>query len=122
MSDKHTPLPWTIEESQRVINGHNHTLFQISSDYGADEEWSGTGVAVCMVPDEDKTTETIEMAKANAELIVRAVNNHEKLVEALELIASYGHESNSWPDGICPYGCDTPSIAEKALKAAKGES
>ena len=33
------------------------------------------------------------------------------LLNALEEIASYGN------DGICPYGCDTPEIAKKALKS-----
>ena len=31
------------------------------------------------------------------------------LIDALKQIASYGN------DGICPYGCDTPYIATKAL-------
>ncbi len=31
--------------------------------------------------------------------------------EALELISSYSKNE----DGICPYGCDTPSIAKTAL-------
>ena len=31
------------------------------------------------------------------------------LIDALKTIASYGI------DGICPYGCDTPYIAIKAL-------
>ncbi|MBW2621302.1 MAG: hypothetical protein JRD68_00220 [Deltaproteobacteria bacterium] len=83
---KHTPLPWEIEESQQIINLHKHTLFQITSAYGADNEWSGTGVAVCMLPDEDKTPKNIEMVKANAEFIIRAANNHHALVEALESI------------------------------------
>jgi hypothetical protein len=33
------------------------------------------------------------------------------LVEALQNIQSYDHSG----DGICPYGCDTPYIAKKAL-------
>ena len=35
--------------------------------------------------------------------------NTEILIDALKQIASYGN------DGICPYGCDTPYIAIKAL-------
>jgi len=33
------------------------------------------------------------------------------LVKALQIIQSYDHNG----DGICPYGCDTPYIAKKAL-------
>lgn len=35
--------------------------------------------------------------------------------EALELIARYG------VDGICPYGCDAPSIAKNALEKNSGD-
>lgn len=33
------------------------------------------------------------------------------LIEALKNIQSYDHDGS----GICPYGCDTPYIAKKAL-------
>ena len=39
---------------------------------------------------------------------------NQRLREALEKIAKY--DDNGTPDGICPYGCDCPSIAQEALK------
>jgi uncharacterized protein YutE (UPF0331/DUF86 family) len=38
-----------------------------------------------------------------------------KYREALESIAKYGI------DGICPYGCDTPNIAQAALQTEGGK-
>ena len=38
-----------------------------------------------------------------------------RLKEALATIARYGK------DGICPYGCDTPYIAQAALQPKRGE-
>lgn len=46
-----------------------------------------------------------------ADVIDRKNKRIKELEKALKLIASYG------TDGICPYGCDTPSIAQKALDA-----
>ena len=48
-----------------------------------------------------------EMFKAQAEL--------ERVRAALERIARYGK------DGICPFGCDTPHIAQAALTATSQE-
>lgn len=39
----------------------------------------------------------------------------DRLRVALESIAEYGK------DGICPYGCDTPDIAAKALRESRGQ-
>lgn len=51
-----------------------------------------------------------------AKTMVERYNSHEQLVEALKVISSYGHGTDT--EGTCPYGCDTPTIASKALKAA----
>lgn len=36
-------------------------------------------------------------------------------IEGLMLIYKYGHPPHSNNDGCCPYGCDTPTIAERSL-------
>jgi hypothetical protein len=41
-----------------------------------------------------------------------------KCREALESIARYDKDSKHG-DGICPYGCDTPSIARQTLEETK---
>lgn len=37
-------------------------------------------------------------------------------IEGLEQIAGYSNQPPTHIDGICPYGCDTPEIAAKALE------
>ena len=51
-------------------------------------------------------------AAASAELAAMEADNA-AMREALETIASY--DKNSGKTGICPYGCDTPHIAQTAL-------
>lgn len=71
---KHTPTPW------EVFTDNETGLFSIgrkTSDY------SGTEYGI--------VAESIDL-KANAEFIVRAVNNHQALVEALnELVNAVSH-------------------------------
>ena len=40
------------------------------------------------------------------------------LLSALQEIAAYDRISDLTEDGVCPYGCDTPWIAKKALGIA----
>ena len=42
-------------------------------------------------------------------------------IEGLEQIMSYGNQAPAHSHGICPYGCDTPSIAETALSSITSE-
>lgn len=42
-------------------------------------------------------------------------------IEGLEQIMSYGNQAPTQIDGICPYGCDTPSIAEDTLSSIISE-
>ncbi len=42
--------------------------------------------------------------------VIQLEQEKAKLMEAMKEIAAYG------TDGICPYGCDTPYIAQKALE------
>lgn len=43
-----------------------------------------------------------------------------ELLEALRVIASYG-KGGPHQDGVCPYGCDCPYIAEKAIAKATNQ-
>lgn len=83
---KHTPLPWTATTQQDGHYIHGNTPLGVNSvarvyprHYGVDEEMQ--------MNQEDK---------ANAELIVKAVNCHEELVEALEkLVFKYEFNLNA---------------------------
>lgn len=84
--------------------------------------WEAIGRYVCekdglAIADCGSFTKNIEKSKANAELIVRAVNCHEELVEALEQhLKDYSKEQ--WNQ----VGGDEYQIKlEDLLKRAKGE-
>jgi len=70
-SEKHSPLPWTTRTPRNTqVAGH---------------VWSGERlVAACAGYTSSRDTEAVDAENhANAELIVRAVNAHGALVEAL---------------------------------------
>ena len=80
MADKHTPTPWYAWLPKGVSAGCRTIRTVEGRTHGG---YSGTEVA-CTVGRMDD-----DVDKANAALIVRAVNHHEELVEALkELNAS----------------------------------
>lgn len=86
----HTPTPWRIEDDTIKAGKNDTHLFDIY-------ECPGLGVA----------------AEANAAFIVRAVNSHDTLVEALETLVE-----------VCPCqnGCapdDMTCATQKALAALK---
>ena len=58
---------------------------------------------------QSQLTADLEVYRAKGELIALRAENA-RLREALATIARYGK------DGICPYGCDTPYIAQAALQ------
>jgi hypothetical protein len=49
----------------------------------------------------------------------RLTAENERLREALKIIRKYGCHSDGTFTGICDYGCDTPQVANDALKEAK---
>lgn len=88
---KHTPLPWEVVETEHTLHVRsNGTLF----------------VADCM---SEKDRSDIDEDRANADLIVLAVNNHEKLVEALKTLLECSP---------CQNGCD-PNDMTCATNAAR---
>lgn len=73
-----TPRPWTMEEHEGIARWY--TVLRGAVDVGPREKYDPIAHTrySALHPDEDK---------ANAELIVRAVNAHDELVAALEDIA-----------------------------------
>lgn len=47
------------------------------------------------------------------------IDENKALIEALFQISKY--DDPYTPEGICPYGCDTPNIALEALKELEDE-
>ncbi|MEJ7644252.1 MAG: hypothetical protein WKF87_06635 [Chryseolinea sp.] len=69
--EKHTPTPWTVRfENNYYVQGKDRSL------------------AVAKILTDEPT---LDIAKANAELIVKAVNAHEALVEACQRAKDYLH-------------------------------
>ena len=69
MKTKHTQVPWNQnEENTLIIEGCDHRL------------------SICEVHDHSDTSDVhnAQEAEANAEFIVRAVNNHDVLVGAID--------------------------------------
>jgi len=62
-----------------------------------------------------------EKMKVSWDEISVLVNQNSALLEALKTIAKYDQNSPHG-DGICPYGCDCPSIANTALIKARKEA
>ncbi len=56
----------------------------------------------------------IASCAGNAEAGWRATR---EAIQSLLEIQAYSNQSPTHIDGICPYGCDTPSIAEKGLES-----
>ncbi len=61
MATEHSPLPWTTDDDWPIMDCNNNRVADL---YG----------------------KSITMATANARLIVRAANNHEKLMAAIKAV------------------------------------
>lgn len=84
-----TERPWKIDEQWGLILGPDGQ--EIAAIHAAQE------------PGENRAPQ--ERAKANRELIVRAVNNHDALIEALEALLPYAEklfEASGAIDGLLP--------------------
>lgn len=92
----HAPIPWMVD-GITVASGAQSVCYM-----GEPAQWSGD------------TPRMLDNCDANAALIVRAVNSHEALIEALREIARHPHS------GIANAGYQTPrEIALAALQQAK---
>lgn len=100
MAEMTTPRPWRME----------NTAYESADIWGADDKRVGYVSSLYYSGKHD-------VARANAELIVRAVNSHDALVEALEEMYA------AW-DGYEMLAALDFNIQDKvkaALEAAKGE-
>jgi len=86
---KHTPTPYEYSGNSEVISVRNVTTLK----------------PVCFIKPADYN---------DADFFVRACNNHDRLIEALEKIAKYSGEPCRQE-----YDCKSAHIAEQALKQAK---
>ena len=97
MKMKHTPTPWTI-----------NTRASSLVEYGRRSICTCGGYS-------DGTEETHDENLANAEFIVKAVNNHYQLLEALEACVK------EIPFTSFQASSETKVLAQKAIKKAQGE-
>lgn len=112
---KHTPGPWTTDpEALTEINGHAHFFIPIVRPV-EEGEYEGRGVAVCILPTEDATTEESIIMEANARLIAAAPD----LYEALERIvgACSGYLEDQVPSESDMYNPEYVGPLEQARAA-----
>ena len=115
MAEKHTPTPWKTDVQER--KGQNLHIITSESIDGFDP-LSGMNLVAAVSYGTN--------SRGNAELIVRAVNSHAALVEALKAMQSACDE---WAAEFtqCKRAMDWGIVndayckAEKALRLAKGE-
>ena len=113
-----TARPWSVIDSMNHIHA-----FPITNEHG---ESVGCVYSAETISSDDKASKKLDRqptAKANAALIVRAVNSHDALVEALEKAYSRLQtcEGDKTPDGESRENIEELELIESALKLAKGE-
>lgn len=62
----------------------------------------------------------IAYLRNNAPNLIARLEAADRMADALETIAGYDKDSQGG-QGICPYGCDTPHVAQQALAAYRKE-
>jgi hypothetical protein len=113
---KFTPGPWEWQKTRNSINGHPHTCFEVISPISNDPDYDGIGISVGMLPDEDKTKETIGQAAANAHLIAQSP----AMFKVLEDLVDYFSKPFELPEDA-----EIEKIVEAArdtISAAYGET
>lgn len=101
----HTPLPWARDD---LLPPNGREVIARTTGYvpiSAERDW---GKEVSREEDE-----------ANADLIVRAVNSHPAMLEALEVLAYRLEMDGRTADGITK--ADAAAIARAAIAQARGE-
>jgi hypothetical protein len=114
---EHSKGSWrTTQWNVTYINDHKHHYIGIVNDI-PDGEWAGTGIAACIMPEENDTPRDRRIVKANARLIAASP----ALLLELKNIANA--DLRKWDDGL-----NTPdefvlwaqSRARAAIAAAEG--
>ncbi len=102
---KHTPTPWQLAVGRYIL-----------AKVGPPRHERGT-VEIAVLAKGDDWEEEQE---ANAALIVRAVNSHHEMLEALKTIAAYPVAS-LYPDGPCIHRDDMKEIKAIIAKAEEAQ-
>lgn len=107
-----TSRPWSATLARTLIHIGN-----------ADNGVCSISIAPPRIPERDLREEIVARAKADADLIVRAVNNHDALVSALERIHNWlvCHPIASEEDMAQSFST-METIARSALSAVKQEA
>ncbi len=133
---KHTPLPWTVsdyyeEEAGPAIIGADGYPIADVEDTAIMEDWvNALGLPDdhwAEYPGQAYIERPMEEFQANAEFIVRAVNNHEALLQTLRdaedalkgMVYDFEHNTGENVDADINHTMET---IEQALAKAKGES
>ena len=118
---KHTPLPWEVDTGNTVghiksISTNNKKMPDGSLSTPTVAKYDiGVNIGYRLRPEEEQ--------KANAELIVKAVNCHYELLKALEEYVAewdYNYEFDSHITGIITPP-ESYHMAREAIAKAKGE-
>lgn len=103
---KHTELPFRVHESE-----HNGSI-----------KIFGKGGYVCEVVNHVNSPHGIERGRIDAEFIVRACNNHEKLIEALsKLIEDVRFFENDISNNEYPHNQEAIINAEELIERLNGK-
>jgi hypothetical protein len=107
---KHTPIPWEIDRTEKYYK----PCIRMN---GVITAWLPDNASGVMRPFSARVKETDD---ANAALIVKAVNCHQVLVDALyECLDALFNETADYPDS--PWIKSVKDKARAALKQAEGE-
>lgn len=108
MGTKHSPLPWHVE-GEHIFDA---ILARVATlDLSDDDERTVTG--------QGETPPGT--GRANGEMIVRAVNSHADLLEALRPFADLLESPDEWPDDTFECFVDVADIKRAVAAIAKAE-
>lgn len=120
---EHTPLPWQVQEPD-TIDVFVPIIGVILGDDGQPLETPTNGLVggATLFPTE-VDAEDYERAKANADFIVRAVNSHYALVEALQWALDELNGRTRYDEDVADQQIENCyRLAEKALNLASKDT
>ncbi len=117
MNAKHTPGPWKVERKDYSIdlNGHPHHYWEIVSP--SDDR----GIAIVVLPDEDRTRKTVAERKASARLIAAAPEMYEMLEALISGIDHWNEEIKKITGRYADYSWGDLETARAVLAKARDE-
>ena len=114
---KHSPLPWVVAGTTIYTDETRGFFNERGASYKDDPSFVDN-INIAEIPTWMNDVSK-EETRANAEFIVRACNNHYKLLEALRFYADEHKSPNEGPWGIASQ--DFGDVARKALAEAEAE-